>query len=95
MDARHILAGRNRVFHVRDDLVQRQRRGVDHQGSRIRHRDDGGRHQRTGIEHDRRFLDQALAAHGDEFRIARPGADEMHDAHFVPTLAAPWSIFLA
>src|SRR6185437_14905308 len=64
----------------RRDLVQRHRRGVDDAGIRRAVFEQGGRHQRPGIKADRAARDQVAAAHGDEVRRTRSGADEM-DGH--------------
>ena len=69
-----------RRLELGDDLVERQRRGVDDAGARRGERDDLARHQRTRIEADRAARDEVAPAHGDEVRGARAGADEM-DGH--------------
>jgi hypothetical protein len=74
--------------HMRDDLVERERRRVDHPGAFPCVSDHRRRHQRAGIEHDRRAGDEVAAAHCDEIGIAGTGADEV-DGH------APLSTFCA
>ena len=61
-----------------DDLVEGQRRGIDHPRAGRRGSDDRPRHQRAGIKADRAAFDQPQPAHRDQIRRARPGADEMH-----------------
>ena len=63
-----------------DDLVQRQRRGVDDPRIRRAPFEQRERHQRSGVKADRAGGDQVSAANRDQVRRARPGADEM-DGH--------------
>jgi hypothetical protein len=83
MDTGDVEVLRVRRLHLRDDLVEGEGAGVDDARSRGRPRDHGLGHQRARIETDRAALDEAEAAHGDEVRRTRPGADEM-DRHGRP-----------
>ena len=89
MDPGHVVPVCVSGFDLGDDLIEMHRRRVQNARRFRRLGDDRLRHQRTGIQADRAGLDQPQAAHGDEIRIARPGADEMN-GH-----AAPFSSFLA
>ena len=84
MHAGDVKAAAIRLAHLRHDLVEGERAGVDHArilGCRGHH---GRRHQGARIEADRAALDQPQAAHGDEVRGARSRADEMDHEDKVP-----------
>ncbi len=88
MQTRHILASLRRALALLDDLVERHRRGIDDaRVGRAMVKQRRG-HQRTGVETDRTARDQVAAAHGDEVRRPRPGADEMHRHRPSPTARA-------
>ena len=78
-----VVSGAVRGFDFGDDLVEGERRGIDHPCARRGSGDDLRRHQRSGIETDRAGLDEAQTAQRDEVGGAGPGADEMH-RHFLP-----------
>ncbi len=78
MHARHVLAPPVRRLDLGHDLVQRQRRGIDHPPRRLGH--DGLRHEAARVEADGARADEAQALDGDEVGVAGAGADEM-DGH--------------
>ena len=57
-------------------LLQGHAAGIAHLAARRGKTRHGLVHQRTGKQHRARLRQQALAFEGDEFRIARPRADE-------------------
>ncbi len=63
------------------DLIQRQRRRVDHSRAGWSGGEDVARHERAGVEADRAALDQPQSAHRDQIGRAGAGADEM-DGHW-------------
>lgn len=67
-----------------DDLVEIERRGIDHPRVGRCHGDHGLGHQRAGIEADRAGSDQLCTAQGDQVGRAGAGADEVdsHGARF-------------
>ena len=64
------------------DLVEIERRGIEHARAGRRQRDDLGRDQRSGVQADRTARDQISAAHRDQVGGAGTGADEVHGHRF-------------
>ena len=75
---RHVEAGGVCGRELGIDLVERQRRRINDARACRAIGEQRGRHDRAGIEADRTARDEVAAAHGDQIRRARPGADEMH-----------------
>ena len=84
MQPRDVESGRVRVGDLADDLVERQRTGVDHLGIRRAQRQQVVGHDRTRVQADRTTVQQPLATHGDQVGGARPGPDEV-DGHGLVT----------
>src|SRR5215468_7701012 len=78
MQPRHVAALLGGAPALFDDLVQRQRRGVDDARARRAVLEELLRHQRAGIEADRTATDQVAPAHRYQIDGARPGTYEMH-----------------
>src|SRR3569833_2446607 len=75
---RDILAGFGGANDLGDDLVQRERRGVDDARSRWAVIEQRLRHQRAGVEADGTARDQVASAQRDQIRSTGTRADEMH-----------------
>ena len=78
MHPRNALPGCMGALHLRDDLVQGQRRRIDAPRAGFGEVQDLARHQGAGVEHQVGALDQALAAQGQQVGRARSGTDEVH-----------------
>src|SRR3954452_14726693 len=63
---------------LRNDIVERQRRGVDDPRTRRAVRQNLARHQRASIEADRTGGNEVAPAKGEEIGGARSCPDEMH-----------------
>lgn len=82
MQPRHVVAGGVRLAELGDDLIQRQRAGVDDSRVRWAQCQQVVGHDRTRVQAHRAALQQPLAADGDQVRGARARADEV-DGHRV------------
>ena len=78
MHAGHVVTHGVGGFDFGHDVLQRERRGVNHARSGRCGLHDLLRHQRTCIEADWTGLDELQAAHRDEVGCAGAGADEMN-----------------
>jgi hypothetical protein len=78
----HVKAGRVRLRHRRDDLVQGQVGGVDQPGIRRAVREDLGRDEAPGIQAHRALRQQALRPDGDQVSGAGACTDEMNGHSF-------------
>ncbi len=66
------------------DFIKVHGRCIDHMCTVGGRSHDFFGHQRSGIEADRAFFDQAQAAHSDQIRGARTGANEMNSHYSAP-----------
>src|SRR6185503_6058567 len=87
METRHVETGGVRGGELGLDLVERQRRGVDHARTRRTMSEQGARDDRAGIEADRTAGDEVTPAQSDQVRRARSGTDEVH-GHRAASVAA-------
>src|SRR4051794_17581692 len=78
MQPRNVLAAGMCGGDLRDDFIERQRRGVDDARARRAMRQDAFGDKRAGIETDRTDGDEVAAAQCQQIRGAWPRADEMH-----------------
>ncbi|MCY1308432.1 hypothetical protein D9M70_584400 [compost metagenome] len=78
MKPRHVETVGSRLQVFRLDFVQRHRRGIDDARTRRAILQEVRRNDRAGIEADRATSDQVAAAHRDQIRSPRAGADEMY-----------------
>ena len=80
MNTRDIKSRLMRCLNLGDDVIQRQRGGVNDGGIGWGRGDDRLRNKRAGIEAELAALDQTQSANRDQFGITRPGTDEI-DGH--------------
>ena len=78
MQPRDVLTLLGGPCHLRDDLVERHRRGIENTRAGRAEVEQRFRHQRSGIETDRARRDQVAAAQRDEIGRAGAGADEVN-----------------